>query len=300
MTFVLAVWVSVPVCPAQDAPVTAVAFSRDGQSVVTGSQAGVEIVDGPAKGNRFSVEFESVNDLKFSHAGNLLAIAGGSPGESGDIRVVSWPSGDLVAEFTPQVDIVYSIAWSNDDRIIAAASHDSTISLLDVKTKQETSQLLGHSRGVTSVCWLGDAQLVSGSIDNNIRVWNVADKSVVRTLKNHTRPVSGIAIRRSVGLPLLSSISDDRTVRFWQPTIGRLVRFKRLDSIPHAIVWNSDGSEVLIGCTNGSVLAIDVQTLEARTISTNQSARILSLAISPDGKRLAIGDSSGRVNFESF
>jgi len=295
IVFVFALWVVGRTCFAADAPITAQAFSPDGQSVVAGSQDGVKIVDGPAKGKRLPVEFNNINDLKFSHSGNLLAIAGGSPGESGSVRVLSWPDANLVADFTPQVDVVYSVAWSKDDRVIAAGSHDSTISLLDIKTKRETSQLLGHSRGVTGVCWLAENQLISGSIDNSIRVWNVADKSVVRTLKNHTRPVSGVTVRHATGLPVLLSIGDDRTVRFWQPTIGRLVRFKRLNSVPKAAVWNSKGSQVLIGCADGFVRSIDVQTLETQIVSTNKSARIVGLAISRDGKRIAIGDSAGRV-----
>ena len=36
---------------------------------------------------------------------------------------------------------------------------------------------------------------------------------------------------------MVASASADRTIRIWQPTIGRLVRYVRLEAEPLSIAW---------------------------------------------------------------
>ena len=61
---------------------------------------------------------------------------------------------------------------------------------------------------------------------------------------------------------MVASISEDRTVRFWQPTIGRMVRFAKLESKPLDIVWLSDGRHVAVSCEDGHVRLIDPATVQ--------------------------------------
>ena len=64
------------------------------------------------------------------------------------------------------------------------------------------------------------------------------------------------------------STSEDRTVRLWQPEIGRMVRFVRLGSIPRRVVNLADG-DLAVGCDDGTVIVID--PLEMKIVSTHQS-----------------------------
>ena len=50
--------------------------------------------------------------------------------------------------------------------------------------------------------------------------------------------------------PLIASSGEDNTVRFWQPTIGRLVKFVKLPSVPLDIDWTVDGARVVAACQN--------------------------------------------------
>ena len=75
------------VCAANAAEphVAAVAFTPDGKQIIAGSQAGVSIRDrqSGASLRTIATEMDNVHDLRFAPDGQLVAIAGGIPGESG-------------------------------------------------------------------------------------------------------------------------------------------------------------------------------------------------------------------------
>ena len=73
----------------------------------------------------------------------------------------------------------------------------------------------GHGRDVTSVVFSPDGRLLaSGSWDKTIKLWRVADGSLVRTLTGHTVPVNSVSF--SPDGRLLASGSWDKTIKLWR------------------------------------------------------------------------------------
>lgn len=253
-------------------PVTALTFSPDGKSVLAGSQSGLMAYDWPAllMPKRLATQVENVHDLAFSPDGKTLAVAGGTPGETGQVELLVWPEGNSLAVLAAHKDCVQAVVWK-DDTLFASASLDHEIVLWDARTRQPVRRLQGHSRGVTTLGFLpGTPLLVSGSLDQNLRVWNSDTGELVRTLNNHTGEVRQLAVRPLLERqPLIASISRDRTVRFWQPAIGRMVRFVRLESPPLAAAWLPEGKQLAVTTEAGQLLLIDpadasiVQTVRA-------------------------------------
>ena len=55
--------------------------------------------------------------------------------------------------------------------------------------------LEGHARGVWSMCVSADgSRLFSGSVDNTIKVWNVATGACLQTLQGHAREVWSVCV----------------------------------------------------------------------------------------------------------
>src|SRR5262245_55211599 len=79
-------------------PVTAVAFTPDGRSVVVGSQAGLEVRTWPEleRVRTLATELAHVHDLAFAPDGKSLAAAGGAPAQSGVVELFRWPDGGLL------------------------------------------------------------------------------------------------------------------------------------------------------------------------------------------------------------
>jgi WD40 repeat protein len=279
-------------------PITALAFTPDGNSIVAGSQAGLTVHRWPGLEREATLDTTLVQilDLAFSPAGDRLAAAGGTPSEAGQVEVYAWPSGESLFVAEGHRDTVSAVAWRNGDSF-ATAGHDHEIVLWDVASREPARRLAGHSRGVASLCFLpGANQLVSGGLDQNLRVWDLSAGTPVRTLNNHTREIHQLALRPAAeGLPLVASVSDDRTVRLWQPTIGRMVRFLRFDTTPLTVAWLPAGNRLAVGCADGRVRVIDPERLEIVSETAAGDGWVYALTAHPRDGSLVAGGQFGQL-----
>jgi len=281
--------------------VTALAFSPDGAVLVVGSQAGVEMRSWPGlePAGTIETELDHVDAIRFSPAGDSLALAGGVPADGGSIEIARWPGGESAWRAAPQDDLIYGVAWRGDGRTIATGSIDRTVAVLDTANGDVLRRIEGHSRGVMAVAYLAEPELLlSAGIDQSIRVWQPDNSDALRNLDNHTQPVYDLVLRPGQPegtLPMVVSVSEDRTMRLWQPTIGRLVRFLRLDSAPLAVTWTPDGLWIVAVAKDGHVYRVDPDTVEVLERIPAVDGWAYSLAMHPTGREVAVGGEHGEL-----
>ena len=279
-------------------PITALAFSPDGKSVVACSQAGLHVYDFPTLSLQRTIEVSAhnIHDLAFSPDGDQLAVGGGNPATDGIIEIFSWPEGKSLHVLRKHWDSVTAVAW-RDASSLASASLDRRILLWDLPTGTAIQQLEGHSKGVSSVCFLSDKDvLVSTGIDRSIRVWDLMSGELICSMNNHTLPVHDLALHPSdAGLRVIVSAGDDRTVRFWQPTIGRMVKFARLEEAPLATAWLNDGSKVVAACTDGAVRFVDPDSVEVTGEIHALNGWAYSLAVHPTDGSVVVGGQNAQL-----
>jgi WD40 repeat protein len=257
----------IPVRVAADPPITAAAFTPDGNGVIVGSQAGLRMFSWPSLIDPvpLSTQLENIHHVAFSPNGQRLLISGGVPGESGAIEIQNWPDRVLQSTIRLHNDVISQASWSPDGASIATASADGLCKVLNAETGQIRTQFSGHSRPVLAVEYLDAYYCISGSVDQTIRLWKVSDGGLLRTLNNHVNTVNRLARQGPAAernRDRIASISDDRTVRIWQPGIGRLVRFVRLPSEPQCVVWSSDFKLLYVATKASMIYTIDVATMK--------------------------------------
>src|SRR6266404_4152494 len=108
----------------------------------------------------------------------LILLAGciGAQGQTVDQKP------DLVVQ-TGHSDLISSIAFTSDSKLVASGSGDNTIKIWDVATGAQIRTLTGHTKSVTSVAFSPDGRLLaSGSNDYTARIWDVSTGKLLHTL----------------------------------------------------------------------------------------------------------------------
>lgn len=279
---------------------TSLAFTPDGSVLLACSQNGITSYKWPELSVEKQMELHSPNahDLEFSPNGKRLAVAGGTPADDGTVEILSHPELESLQVLPYHSDSVMSVLWIDDDTL-AAASLDHEFTLWNLGTSQVVRKFKGHSRGITALALIKSKDmLVSTGIDQSLRVWNLLSGDMVHALNIHTLPVHDLAVRPGDhGLPMLASASDDRTVRFWQPTIGRMVRFTRLSATPLRLAWTTDGSRVVAACIDGRARVIDPETVTSEAVEGIDGWAHAIAAHPSDGSFVIAGERGQIVRF---
>mmetsp|Transcript_39233 Transcript_39233/g.63719 ORF Transcript_39233/g.63719 Transcript_39233/m.63719 type:complete len:336 (+) Transcript_39233:119-1126(+) len=108
----------------------------------------------------------------------------------------------------------------------------------------------GHDQRVNSISWnCAGTTLASGSADSTIKLWQV-DKSggcrEIKELKGHTRSVERTAWHPKDATQLVS-VSDDKTLRFWDAKAGRCIKTIQTSGGLINLAFSPNGSQIVSG-----------------------------------------------------
>jgi len=165
------------------------------------------------------------------------------------------------------------VAFSPDGHLLATAAEDSTARIWDAMTGKQLHILSKHTNGVSSAVFSPDAKmLATGSADETVRLWDVATGEELAVLSGHKQGVTALVFDPEG--KWLASASGKLGHGGDSDPYGTY-----LDSTPlqaELKVWNIKDRKVIL-------------TMAGHTKS------ILSLAVSPDGKKLATGSLDSTV-----
>ncbi|TAA73696.1 MAG: WD40-like Beta Propeller Repeat [Candidatus Electronema aureum] len=183
-------------------------------------------------------------------------------------------------------------AFSPDGSIIAFTSwYSNSISLLKVSTGKQLKILEAHTDDVGSLVFSPDGRiLVSDSMDNNIRIWDVQTGHCLRTLIG----AGSIANFSPDGQIIAASNVYKKGIDFWEVSTGsHLKTFKKVDGYP---TFSTDSSLFAVSNSNDYTIGIwevatgkHLQTLKGHTAPLNM------LAFSPAGLLLASSSQDGTL-----
>jgi WD40 repeat protein len=181
-------------------PVTALAFSADGNQLLVGGYHEIMIWD-PVAGTllqRISDIPERVYGLEFSPDHRWLAVAGGTPGISGEVRLISWENGPRtgvgVKILATTDDVVFDAAFRSDSQQLAVACTDGSVRVYDVGTSQQLLKVENHADWVTDLCYSTDGKrIATASRDKTAKVFDAESGELVATYSGHGQTVQAVA-----------------------------------------------------------------------------------------------------------
>jgi WD40 repeat protein len=208
---------------------------------------------------------QRVYEVTFSPDGRYLATAGNALALESGLKVWDARTGRRRPGFLQWGGPVLCVAWSPDGRRLACGGLRQEVTVWEAASGEAALTLSGLQEGVTCLAWSPDGRrLAANGPEGAVRVWRLASPGEGLALRGHRGSVTAVAFTPD-GKRLFSAGVERR------PSHERWL---------------------------GEVRVWDMATAEGRLAlsGAEQEGSIRSLALSPDGTRLATAHGDGTVN----
>ena len=274
-------------------PVTALAFSPDGSELLVGGLREICVHD-PATGQirrRIGNVPARTMDIALHPDGRSFVTAGGTPGESGEIRQYDLASGKFLRRLASAADAFLDTEFTPDGKSLLVAGSDHSLSLVEVATGKKTHRLAAHSDAVTGLAMRPDGkQFASVGLDRIVKIFDTETAKLKSTYRDHQ---SGLYAVGFLPNDEVFSAGKDKSAHVWSQSDTKKKReLSGQGDLLRAVVV--EGS-VFAGGASGKVLRVPVEKMSVTRTYEGLSDWIYAIAYDPASKRVAAGSYDGTV-----
>ncbi len=249
------------------------------------------------------------------HSGKILAVSFSSDRKAaisvnaqGLIKMWNVENGRMMRSIDQDIKVVAAAFFENKKVALARSwDGDNVIHILDIPLNKEVETLTAHTKGVTSLAFSPDGELVlSGGGDHHLMLWGGEYGELMHLFRGHKEAIR--AAIPSSDREHIASISEGQEIKVWNIRNRKVLR----EFEPHkkgvlAIAFSPDG-QLILSAGLDKVKPASLYSLKLWDISKKKwwqlskkpvatlvehDAPITIVAFSPNGKRVLFGDNKG-------
>jgi WD40 repeat protein len=302
--------------------INAVAFTPDSKRLVVGGNHELTVWDATTGKlqRRIFTRAERAHAMAFLPDGKL-AVAGGRPGQEGDVRIYNIDGGTpkefggapsvdgvndksvMVKELLQVDDSVLAMAINKQGTKLAAGGTDRIVRVFNIASGKLEHAVENHADWILGIAFTPDGKaLVTGSRDKTAKVWDLANKESLLTFPDHQNIVNNVAMTPDGKFGL--SAGEDGSIRIWQATdmskqIGKAT--KSMTGHGKAVFrlasYAGDGKKPMIASCSADMTVRLWDPVAGTALKTLSGLTdwVYAVAISPDGRLVAGGAANGEV-----
>ncbi len=266
-------------------PVSSIAFSPDGQQLVSSSfDKTIKLWDvNNGKCLKTLLGHNSRIWMVAFHP-NGQQLASGS--DDNNTKIWDLKQGRCINTIVGHTNAILSLDLSPDANYLASGNEDNTIKIWDVKQGTITQILRGHTNRVWSVKFSPDDRLLAtGSADYTIKLWDWKTGNCVQTFKGHKSWVWRVVF--SPNGQTLASSSYDQTVKIWDVKTGSCLKTIEGHTSPVIYTDFSPDGKLLASCEFAGIIKLwNFSSGECSQTLREHKNSVWSVTFSSDGKWL--------------
>ncbi|KJE88495.1 Fzr1 protein [Capsaspora owczarzaki ATCC 30864] len=239
----------------------------------------------------------AVTSLSFVQRGTHLGVGT----TAGTVQLWDVEKNKKVQTLNGHTGRVGALAWNGS--LVASGSRDRSIHIYDVRMHRPlVRELQAHKQEVCGLKWSPDGtMLASGGNDNKLHIWKLDQmREPILRFSEHAAAVKAIAWSpHQHGLLASGGGTADKTIRFWNTTLGACLTHIETGSQVCNLAWSKSSPELVSthGYSQNQIVVWRYPQLSQLAILTGHTMRVLYLALSPDGETVVTGAGDETLRF---
>nr|VFJ67431.1 MAG: WD40 repeat [Candidatus Kentron sp. FW] len=301
----LTIWLNNPNLQGHKQDINSVAFSPDGQIILTGADDGTARLWDIKTGreiNRPSAYLSDIISVVFSSDGQTFLTGS----DDNTARLWDTNTGQKIRSFSGHSSDVNSVVFSPDGQKILTGSDDDTARLWNINTGQEIYRF-DHWLDVKSVAFSPDGRTILTGSGEGTTQWDANTGDEIHRFVKDLYEISGFtddAVHlmgdvKSVafspdGQKILTG-SNDGTTRLRDANNGEMIRhFSWHWDDVNSVAFSPDGQKILTGSDNNIARLWNTNTGQ-KNRDFEHPSNVNSVAFSSDGMRILTGSDDDRA-----